>query len=390
MFSARVPRELTPNALSARLTRVQASGRRVLDLTQTNPTAVGLPYPARMLDALANPAALTYAPRPFGIDDARRAVAAAMNRPGVDVPFDRVVLTASTSEAYSFLFKLLAEPGEAVLVPRPSYPLFDLLCGLESIRPAAYDLVRHDGWTIDRASLERGLEPSTRAVLVVSPNNPTGSMLNRADREWLVALAADRQLALIADEVFHDYPLAPRADATSLAGETRALTFTLGGLSKSAGLPQAKLAWIVASGPSPVCAQALERLEIIADTYLSVSTPVQCAAPDLIAAGAGIRHAIAGRLAENLQWLRGHLARHPAITLLEPEAGWSVVLRIPAIEPEERVVVRLLDDAGVLVHPGYFFDFPDEAFLVLSLLPEPQVFQEGVSRAAVIVEGQTT
>ena len=290
------------------------------------------------------------------------------------------MLTASTSEAYSLLFKLLADPGEAVLVPQPSYPLFELLCRLEGVVARPYRLEYHGAWSIDRDSLERALTADVRAVLLVTPNNPTGSMLRATDREWIVALARARGLALVSDEVFADYPLRRRPDATSLAGETRALTFVLGGLSKSAGLPQVKLGWIVVTGPAAERADALARLEVICDTYLSVATPVQVAAPDLIEAGRVIRAAIADRLARNLDALDQAIAEYPAVSLLEPEGGWSAVLRVPGTVSEEQLVLTLLERDHVVVHPGYFFDFAGEAFLVVSLLTDPEAFDEGIRR----------
>jgi aspartate/methionine/tyrosine aminotransferase len=386
MFSARLPGRLTPNAVSARVAALRASGTPFLDLTQTNPTVVGLGYDADLTHALASSDGLVYAPEPFGLRSARVAVAAAY-APAAGISPDQVVLTASTSEAYSFLFKLLCDPGDEVLVPQPSYPLFELLSGLDAVRAVPYRLNRYDAWSIDRASVERALAPAVRAILVVSPNNPTGSMLHARDREWLVNLAADRGLALISDEVFADYRLAPRADATSLLGESRALTFTLGGLSKSAALPQMKLAWTIVSGPDAARLAALARLELIADTYLSVSTPVQVAAAPLIASGAIVRGALVSRLSDNLAWLRAHLGAHPSLTLLMPEGGWSAVVRVPAVESEESMVLRLLDDARVLVHPGYFFDFDEEAFLVVSLLLDEPTFREGVSRMAGLLAG---
>jgi aspartate/methionine/tyrosine aminotransferase len=301
---------------------------------------------------------------------------------------DQLVLTASTSDAYGLIFKLLADPGDNVLVPQPSYPLFESLTRLDGVRAAPYQLEWHGQWSIDRDSLTAAVTSSTRAVLVVSPNNPTGSMLRLADRDWLVDLAGRRALALIADEVFADYRLAPRPDATSLLGEDRALTFVLGGLSKSAGLPQMKLAWIAVSGPAPTTGDALTRLAVIADTYLSVATPVQLAASDLIEAGRGIRRAIQARLDENLATLVRTLRPWPSLALLAPEGGWSAVVRVPAILPEEALVLRLIEQAAVRVHPGYFFDFPSEAFVVLSLLPPPDVFGEGLRRAVPILAGE--
>jgi aspartate/methionine/tyrosine aminotransferase len=298
-----------------------------------------------------------------------------------------VVLTASTSEAYAILFKLLCDAGEQVLVPQPGYPLFDLLTRLEGVVSRPYRLEYHGAWSIDRTSVERALDPPVRAILVVSPNNPTGSMLRAADRDWLAGLAADRGVALISDEVFGDYRLAPRADASTLLGESRALTFALGGLSKSAGLPQVKLGWFVVSGPDALVSDALHRLEVIGDTYLSVSTPVQIAAPALIRSGSAIRHDIAARLTQNLTALRAAVASHPSIRLLEPEGGWSAVLRVPATRSEEALVLRLLNEAHVRVHPGYFFDFADEAFVVLSLLTPRDAFDDGVRRLLPVAAG---
>jgi alanine-synthesizing transaminase len=297
------------------------------------------------------------------------------------------VLTASTSEAYAFLFKLLTDPGDVVLVPQPSYPLFDLLTRLDGVVAAAYQLRRADEWAIDRESVVRAVGSRTRAILVVSPNNPTGSILRADDRDWLVALARQHDLALVSDEVFADYAMSPRPDATSLVAEQRVLTFALGGLSKSVGLPQVKLAWIVVSGPDALVAGAIDRLGLIADSYLSVSTPVQTAVPRLLAGGRAVRDAIATRICRNLDQLRSVARTQPSLTVLTPEGGWSVVVRVPATESEEALVLRLVNDTGVLVHPGYFFDFPEEAFLVLSLLPAPELFDEAILRLVATLQG---
>ena len=390
MFSSRLPESLAPNVLSRTVDRLRASGATLLDLTATNPTDVGLSYPPNLLRPLAAPEGARYAPAPFGLPLAREAVAADYARRQIDAAADRIVLTASTSEAYALLFKLLCDPGDAVLVPQPSYPLFDLLTRLEGVAARPYRLDHHGVWSIDRASVEQALTPRTRAMLVVSPNNPTGSMLRQHDREWIAALCAERGLAVIADEVFADYPLAPRADACTFAGERRMLTFSLGGLSKSAGLPQLKLAWILVDGPEPLAGAALARLDLICDTYLSVSTPVQLAAPNLIEAGAALREQNRARLRGNLADLRQRLIGTPSVSLLEPEGGWSVVLQVPATASEDALVARLLEEARVLVHPGYFFDFPREAFLVLSLLPEPDVFGSAVDRLLRVVTGAPT
>jgi aspartate/methionine/tyrosine aminotransferase len=380
VFSSRLPGRLTPNALSEAVLVAKRRGAALLDLTETNPTKCGLSPPAEALSSLSDARGAAYDPDPRGLRDARDAIAHDCGSRGVPADADRLLLAASTSDAYSLLFKLLCNPGEAVLAPQPSYPLVETLARLDGVEALPYRLEYQGTWSIDRASLVAALDDRARAIVVVTPNNPTGSRLRAADREWLACLAADRELALISDEVFADYVLQPRADAASLSGEARAPTFVLGGLSKSAGLPQVKLAWIAASGPDGLIAAALDRLDVIADMYLSVSTPVQWAARSLLAAGTSARAAILARLAANLTTLRAESARHPAVTLLEPEGGWSAVLRVPATRPEEALVTALVRDALVIVHPGYFFDFPSEAFLVVSLLPEPGVFAEGVRR----------
>lgn len=385
-FSSRLPSALDRNALSAAVERLRRTGESWIDLTQSNPTAAGLVYPPDVLAPLSDAAAMTYAPDPLGLEAARAGVAGEYARRGVAVPLDRIVLSASTSEAYAWLFKLLGDPGDDVLVPQPSYPLFELLTGLEGIVPRAYRLEHHGRWSIDRDSLAAALTPRTKAVLVVSPNNPTGSMLRRDDRSWLWTICARHGLALIADEVFADYPLSPAADAVPAIGMAPVLTFSLGGLSKSAGLPQVKLGWIAIDGPEAAVAAARERLELIADTYLSVSTPVQIAAARLIESGRTIRQAIADRVVRNLQQLREAVGARPAISLLEPEGGWSAVIRVPDTRPEEAMVLQLLHDARVLVHPGYFFDFAAGAHLVVSLLPDPAAFAEGIERCLSAVE----
>lgn len=386
MFSSRLPASLGPNSLAVAIDRMRASSTPFIDLTVTNPTTVGIAYPSRLLDGLRSPDALTYKPEPFGMPSARDAVAREFARTGRSVTSDRVVLTSSTSEAYSILFKLLCNSGDEVLIPQPSYPLFDLLSRLEDVRAVPYRLNEHARWSIDRASLERAITPATRAVLVVSPNNPTGSITTEEDAAWLGKVCASRGIAVISDEVFLDYKFervsAAAGSSASSANSafSACLSFYLGGLSKSAGLPQVKLGWIGVDGPDAVVAEALERLELISDTYLSVSTPVQVAAASLIEGGAEVRSAILARIRRNLTTLRQLVAGHPDVTLLEPEAGWSAVIQVPAVEPEEQLVMRLLNDRHVLVHPGYFFDFSREAYLVLSLLPEEDVFAEGVTR----------
>jgi alanine-synthesizing transaminase len=387
MFSSRLPAALAPNAISQATAALRAQHVPVLDLTETNPTRVHLAYPPGIVASLANPDAARYTPEPLGLQSAREAVAGEYARAGAGVDPDQVVLTASTSEAYALLFKLLCDAGDEVLIPQPSYPLFESLTGLEAVQARPYRLEYHGAWSIDRDSVDRAFTSRTRALLIVSPNNPTGSTLRSDDREWLVSRAAERGIAIISDEVFADYPLRPRRDATSCLGEARALTFVLGGLSKSAGLPQMKLGWIVVGGPRDIRARAMERLAIICDTYLSVSTPVQVAAPALIALGRDIRTLIQQRITENLARLERLVGADSAVSVLPPEGGWSVVLRVPATQSEETIVLRALNEAHVLVHPGFFFDFATEAFLVVSLLPEPAVFEEAVRRLLRIVDG---
>lgn len=379
MFSSRVPGALEPNRLTQVLRRLRAAGAPLLDLTLTNPTTAGIEYPESIFDALADFRSLTYAPSPFGMMEAREAIARDYNRYGIKVAADRVVLTASTSEAYSLLFKLLCAPaGEAVMVPVPSYPLFDHLTDLEGVRSIPYPLEFHGRWAIDFDTLDDGWSDSVRAVLAVSPNNPTGSVVSDSELKDLATRCSKRDAALIVDEVFIDYALTSAAAPVARASDC--LTFRLGGLSKSAGLPQVKLGWIVVEGPEALVHGALDRLELICDTYLSVSTPVQHAARALIAAGATVRAAIQHRIRHNYRALCDMAEEYRSIEVLPVDAGWSAVLRVPSTRSEEDLAIALMDTAGVIVHPGFFFDFPHEAFVVVSLLPEPAVFRDGIRR----------
>jgi len=347
----------TRNALALQLDEKRRAGTSLTDLTLSNPTLAGFDYPPDLLGALADRRGLVYAPDPRGLREAR----AAIGDP------DDVILCASTSEAYSWLFKLLCDPGDAVLAPRPSYPLFDQLAALEGVALATYRLAYDGAWHIDFPSLQEALTPRTRAILLVSPNNPTGSYLTSEELARLVEIAGARELALVLDEVF-----AERAHAVP----DGALTFRLGGLSKSAGLPQLKLAWIVASGPRK--REALERLELIADAYLSVSTPVQLALPRILStAGAGIRAQILDRVHANRALIAARVAGTP-LTLLHGEAGWSAILRAPATRTDEELALALLRDHDVLVYPGYFFDLDGGTFLVVSLLAPPADLERGL------------
>lgn len=381
MFSARTRFAQQPNRLTRALAERRAAGRPVLDLTQSNPTRAGLCVPRGLLAPLASEPARHYDPLPLGLPAAREAVARDFAARGVALEPDRVVLHASTSEAYAFLFKLLCDPGDEVLVPRPGYPLFDFLAGLESARTRSYALGYDGEWHLDTTAIAAALGPRTRAVVVVSPGNPTGAYLKRDELQALESLCAERGIALVSDEVFADFAFGadPRR-APSAALDSRALSFALGGLSKSCGLPQLKLAWTAVSGPEPARREALSRLELVADTYLPVATPVQVALPALLERKHELQAPIRERVGRNLDSLREAIGSHSPATLLVPEGGWSAVLRVPLTCSEEERVVRLLVERDVLVHPGYFFDFAAEAYLVLSLLPPPEEFREGVAR----------
>jgi hypothetical protein len=380
MFSRRVPDDLTPTRYASALADVQARGIPIVDLTLANPTTAGFDYPSSLLASLADPAALRYEPQPLGGVRAREAVTTEYARRGLNVQTERVVLTASTSEAYSLLFKLLCDPGDEVLVPVPSYPLFEHLTRLDGVRVATYPLDYQGRWSIDLPALERAIAQRTRAVLVVSPNNPTGSFVSRDELRSLAALCARRDLALIGDEVFADYVFDEKGVGPSVAAQEEALAFSLGGLSKSAGLPQVKLGWIAIAGPERLAVESATRLEHICDTYLSVSTPVQHAAPALIRAGASIRQQVTTRVRTNRDALSAMLRSRAEIELLNADGGWYSVLRVPKTIGEEELALELLLHDRVLVHPGYFFDFAHEAFLVVSLLPRPEQFADGLSR----------
>ncbi|MDQ3419789.1 MAG: pyridoxal phosphate-dependent aminotransferase [Acidobacteriota bacterium] len=388
MFSSRVSGVLNLNRLSSAVTAHRAAGHAVVDLTVTNPTTVGISYGDGILAPLADPRGCRYQPQPFGLITARTAVASDYARRGTSVAEDRIVLTSSTSEAYSLLFKLLCAPsGDEVLVPAPSYPLFDHLTQLDGVSSRQYPLEYHGRWEVDVESVDRAWMERTRAVLAVSPNNPTGSMLSAGEFGELASRCAERDAALIVDEVFADYSFATSNGDRRLEPNHDCLSFHLGGLSKSAGLPQVKLGWIRVDGPQQLVAAALDRLELICDTYLSVSTPVQVAAPALIESGAGIRRQIRARIQTNYAALQSAVAANPAVELLAAEGGWSAVIRVPSRWSEEELVIALLRERDVLVHPGFFFDFAHEAFLVLSLLPDPPVFADGVARVMEHVGG---
>ena len=418
MFASRTGWALQPNRFSAALERHRASGREVLDLTESNPTRCGFAYDPALWSALQDPRGLAYDPQPKGLRAAREAVCDYYRGRGAQVDPEQIILTASTSEGYSFLFRLLCEPEDEVLVPAPSYPLFEFLAAIQDVKLVSYPLLYDHGWQIDLHGLSEALTPRTRAILVVHPNNPTGSYVKPAEMEILDSLCRERELALVADEVFLDYahdgaarpsfanvtPASRRPEAR--AGRPRdsrrdrgpqnagfwrsevgdggatdqALTFTLSGISKICALPQMKLAWMVVSGPPELAREALARLEVIADTYLSVSAPVQLALPEFLAHRGEIQGQVKERVAANLAELDGQLAQQKLVQRLDVEGGWYAVLRVPATHADEDLAIALLEQNSVVVHPGHFYDFPSEGYLVVSLITRAEVFAEGMRR----------
>jgi aspartate/methionine/tyrosine aminotransferase len=379
-FSTRLPPHADVNPLTRALAALQAAYVPIADLTVSNPTAVGIAYPDDLFEMLSARDVRRYSPHPRGLAAARESVAADYARRGSRVDPADVLLSASTSEAYSWLFKLLCNPGEGVLVPHPSYPLFEHLTRLEAVQPTPYHLSYHGRWEVDFDSVIAA-PANVRALLVVSPNNPTGSYLTRGEAQRLAEISRLRGWAIVADEVFADYPLDLGDPPTDTVMDLDVLSFTLGGASKSLGLPQVKLAWTVVGGRHGERARALDALEMIADTFLSVSTPVQGAAPSLFARAEAVRHQIHRRVTANLARARQLSCEYPSCTLLPVEGGWSAVVRVPAFRSEEALALELLERERVLVYPGYFFDFPREAYIVVSLLPAEDQFADAFARA---------
>ena len=374
MFSNRTPADFAPNALSLRARERRRAGLPVLDLTESNPTTAGFLAPAKLLGLLGNPEGARYVPDPCGLLSAREAVSRDYATRGVTVDPRHILLTASSSESYSLLFKLLGNPGDEVLVPAPSYPLFEFLAHLDGLGVGTYPIRFDHEWHLSVDSLQARLTDHTRTIVVVHPNNPTGSFLKRNEARALIGLCAERGIAIIADEVFADFALSGDGANRypSFALDSPALCFALGGLSKSCALPQMKVGWIAISGPAELRNQALRRLEFIADTYLSVGTPVQLALPEILARKEALQAPIRERLARNLDALGTAVAAHPELSLLKPEGGWSALVQCPASRTdEERALLAL--EAGVLVHPGHFFDVESGCYLVISLLCEELV-----------------
>lgn len=397
MFSKRTNWNLEENAYTRVLRRRRDAGKRILDLTASNPTTCGFQYDeAAILEALRDPASLRYEPEPKGMPAARAAVARyyeGKNRSGIDP--ENLILTTGTSEAYSFLFRLLCEPGDEVLIAHPSYPLFDFLATIQDVKLRPFQIVYDHGWQIDFHSLQKELGARTRAIVVVHPNNPTGHFVGAEEAEQLRAICATHDLALIVDEVFLDYELkATRVQrkrhgtfaSSTGASDGAALTFVLSGLSKIAALPQMKLGWIAAGGPAGKVREAMARLEVIADTYLSLNAPLQHALPALLAQRRTMQGQILARVEANLAELDKQLARQKSVSRLEAEGGWYAVLRVPAVQSDEELAIRLLEECGVLVHPGHFYDFANHGHLVISLLTRPEEFTEGMRELLACVE----
>jgi len=383
-FSARTGWNTEESELARAHRLRREAGLPVADLTASNPTRCGFSYPASLLEPLADPRALDYDPQPRGLLPAREAVCKYYADHGVSLDPGQIVLTTSTSEAYSFLFRLLCDPGSEILVPQPGYPLFDFLATLDDVRIKVAPLVYDDGWQIDFEGMSRAITPQTRAIVIVHPNNPTGHFTKPREAEELARICRAKGLSLIVDEVFLDYSEAGNKGARAqesdgaasfAAGLEGVSVFVVSGLSKIAGLPQMKAAWIVAIGPEKV--SSLERLEVIADTFLSMNSPVQWALPVWLANRAAIQQQIRNRVGTNLAVLDRRLAALPTLQRLAVEGGWCAVLRIPALEPDEQTVLALLE-RGVWVHPGYFFGMPESGWLVVSLLGEEPEFRAGL------------
>lgn len=379
MFADRTNWNLKANPLSETLARHRAARKPLFDLTISNPTECGFEYGDRaILQALANPASLAYDPEPRGLPIARQAVAAYYAALGAGVPVDGIILTTSTSEAYSYVFRTLCNPGDEILIPEPSYPLFAFLADIQDAKLVRYPLDYDYGWQINFHALQRSITPRTRGMIVVHPNNPTGHFTKPRELEKLNEICSSRNLAIIADEVFLDFALQEGRVPFSFAHNSAALTFTMSGLSKISGLPQMKAGWLITSGPEQLKQQALARLEIIADTYLSMNTPVQLAIPALLEQRQPFQTQLLARVRKNLTELDGQLATQKSCARLTVEAGWYAVLRVPATRSDEDLAIELLTQKNVYVHPGHFYDFRSEGFLIVSLITRQEEFAEGI------------
>jgi aspartate/methionine/tyrosine aminotransferase len=380
-YSERLSWSLSSNSFSRLIEEKRKAGVPLIDLTVSNPTEVFSEYPHLAISrAYASVKDFTYRPDPFGRQDSRAAVAHYYERSNIPISPGQILLTASTSEAYSVLFKLFCNSGDEILAPLPSYPLFEYLASLESARMVPYRLVYDGSWFIDFANLRRQISPRTRALVIVNPNNPTGSFLKKSEAEILLQVAEEHELPIISDEVFMDYSLGAGADyVRTLIGYDSVLSFSLGGLSKAAGMPQMKLAWIALNGPEQDRETARERLELILDTYLSVGSPVQRALGELLDIGEGIQQKIRVRIAQNVEALNILLENSPA-RALHTEGGWSAIIQLPGTSSEEEWITRLIEEQSLIVQPGYFFDMDSGAYVVVSLITPSDQFSEGIRR----------
>jgi alanine-synthesizing transaminase len=384
MFADRTNWNLKPNRLTEALEQHKSSGRKLLDLSASNPTECGFKYDApAIMRALCTPASLQYHPDPRGLKSARQAVCDYYAARGEQVTVDDLFLTASTSEAYSFIFRLLCNPGDELLVPTPSYPLFDFLADVNDVKLTRYPLFYDHGWHIDLHALKQSITPRTRGVIVVHPNNPTGHFTKEEETAQLNQICSASKMAIIADEVFLDFSLG--AAAKSFTANASALTFTMSGISKISGLPQMKFAWLAVSGPAEEKREALARLEMIADTYLSMNAPIQLAAPVLLQQRVPFQPQLMARVRRNLAELDSQLAGKNHLGRLAVEGGWYAVLRVPATRPDEELAIGLLQKHEVYLHPGHFYDFPADGYLVVSLITPEQDFSDGLRRVLSVV-----
>jgi alanine-synthesizing transaminase len=380
MFASRTSWNLNSNRLSEALAGYRASGKPLLDLTVSNPTECGFDYDRQaILQALSNPESLSYDPDPKGLLSARRAVAGYYSAREITVLAKDIILTTSTSEAYSFAFRLLCNPGDELLIPEPSYPLFSFLADIQDVKLVSYPLLYDHGWQIDFHALQQAISERTGGIIVVNPNNPTGHFCKSEEMKKLNEMCAPHQIAIIADEVFLDFNLAENIPR-SFAANTESLTFTMSGLSKISGLPQMKAAWLITSGPDELKAQALARLEVIADTFLSMNAPVQRAVPVFLDLRHGFQKQVMARVRKNLAELDKQLLAQNACARLDVEGGWYTVVRVPAIRSDEDLAIELLNARGVYVHPGHFFDFPADGYLIVSLITPERDFNDGMKR----------
>jgi alanine-synthesizing transaminase len=380
MFSDRTNWNLETNRLSEALAKHRKTKKQLLDLSISNPTECGFRYDGRaILKALSRPGALHYEPNPRGLLAARRAIARYHEAVGKDVTPDDIFLTTGTSEAYGFVLRLLCDPDDEILVPEPSYPLLNFLADIQDVKLIRYPLLYDHGWHIDFHGLEQAITPRSRAVVVVNPNNPTGHFVKARDMRRLNEICSARQMAIVADEVFLDFALAATRQL-SFVVNTEALTFTMSGLSKLCGMPQMKTSWLIVDGPGDLKAEAVARMEVIADTYLSMNTPVQLAIPALLKQRRGFQNQVMKRLRTNLRELDRQLALQKTCDRLEVEGGWNAVLRVPSIDSDEDIAIRLLAEKNVFLHPGHFYDFQGDGFMVVSLITPVRAFAKGIKR----------